>query len=143
MEEDLLFEGEVFITMSDNKKVVLTNRRLRLNNSTRFGRSHIISIMLEKISSIEIHYRSWPLFLLAGIGLVLIGLAAGTQNQGEAMMAAMLLGLVFIAVYLLTRKHIVTIASDGGAKIHFHTKGMKRASLMEFINKIENAKSKL
>jgi hypothetical protein len=141
METKHLFEGEEIITQSDDKTVTLTTHRLRYNSSS-YDKAHIISIMLEKISSIEIHYKSWILFLLAGIIIIAGGLLAGANNQGEAMSAGIFVGLILVVIYYFTRRHVVTIASDGGANINFQTKGMKRETIIDFINKIEKAKNK-
>src|SRR5690606_29599459 len=105
------------------------------------GKAHIVSIMLEKVSSIEIHYKSKVLILIFGILLVSAGLIMGANNSGTPMIFGLVLGGLFILIYLLTRKHVVSIASDGGAIIYFQTKGMKREVLLDFINKIEKAKN--
>lgn len=140
MEQKYLFERERLISQSDNNEITLTSHRIRYNSSST-GRGHVISIALEKISSIEIHYKSWILVLLLGILFVGAGIIIGANNNGEAMILVLILGGVCILLYFLTRKHVVTISSDGGAKINFETKGMKRETLLDFINKIEVAKS--
>ncbi len=97
--------------------------------------------MLEKISSIEIHYKSKVLLLIVGIILGIAGLFVGINNEGMAMVLGFVLSGLFILIYLLTRKYVISIASDGGANINFQTKGMKREFLLDFINKIEKAKN--
>lgn len=141
MEEKYLFEGESLITQSGDKTISLTSHRIRYNaNST--GNAYIVSIMLEKISSIEIRYTSWIIVLVIGVILLAGGILLGSQNNGDAMVVGIVAGLVCILLYFITRKHIVSIASDGGAKINFQTKGLKREAILEFINKIEVAKAK-
>ena len=140
MEKKYLFDGERAISESGDKVVTLTSHRVRYNSSST-GSGHVVSIMLEKISSIEVHYKSWILVLLIGILLVAGGLLMGAQNQGDAMILGIGFGGLCILAYFITRKHVVTIASDGGAKINFQTKGMKSDTLLDFINKIEVAKA--
>jgi hypothetical protein len=138
--EKYIFDEERLITESGDRRVTLTTHRVRYNSSST-GRGHIISIMLEKISSIEIHYKSWILILLIGILLIVGGLIMGVQDKKDIMILGLIVGGFCILIYFLTRKHIVTIASDGGAKINFQTKGIKREALLDFINKIEVAKA--
>ena len=140
MEKKYYFIGENAITESDNKGIILTSHRIRYQSSN-FGKAHIVSIMLEKISSIEIHYKSSLLTLIIGIILTLSGIVMGASNQGEAMILGLGIGLFFVLLYFITRRHVITIASDGGSKINFETKGMKRETILDFINKIETAKN--
>ena len=140
MDKKNLFEGETLISESDDNVITLTSHRLRYNSSSA-GTGHIVSIMLEKISSIEVHYKSWILVLFFGILLAAGGLFMGAQNRGDIMVAGLATGGICILLYFLTRKHVITISSDGGSKINFQTKGMKRETLLDFINKIEAAKA--
>lgn len=139
MDYKYILEGESIITQSKDRMVTLTNYRIRFQD-TSSGRAHIVSIMLEKISSIEIHYKSYIFLLIIGILLAAAGLFMGVNNMGRQMTLGLVLGGLFILVYLRTRKHVVSIASDGGAKINFETKGMRREVLLDFINQIEKAK---
>lgn len=140
MNTKLLFEGEEIISQSNDKQVTLTSHRVYLNSS-QFGQAHIASIMLEKISSVEIHYSSWILFLILGGLTAIAGVLSGANNQGDMMVAGLGVAGIFILLYFLTRKHVVTIASDGGAKINFKTKGMKQETIIAFINQVDKAKN--
>jgi len=139
MEKKHILDGESIITQSNDKTVTLTNYRIRFQSSGS-GKAHIVSILLEKISSIEIHYKSKMFLLIIGILLMVSGLFMGANNMGQVMVLGIVLGGLFILFYLLTRKHVVSVASDGGVKINFHTKGMKRETLLDFVNQIEKAK---
>jgi hypothetical protein len=46
-----------------------------------------------------------------------------------------------IRSYLFSRRHVVSVASKGGAKIVFFTKRIGRGSVIEFIDKIEKAQN--
>ncbi|GDX53477.1 hypothetical protein LBMAG27_25240 [Bacteroidota bacterium] len=140
MNSKLLLEGEEIISQSNDKQVTLTTYRVYYDSS-QFGKAHTASIMLEKISSVEIHYSSWILFLILGGLFAIAGLACGANNQGPAMMLGLAIAAVLILFYFLTRKHVVTIASDGGAKINFRTKGIKREAIIDFMNQVDKAKN--
>ncbi len=62
MEHTELLENEQIITESTNNVVTLTTHRVRYNSSST-GQAHIVSIMLEKVSSIEVHYKSFYFLL--------------------------------------------------------------------------------
>ncbi len=79
---------------------------------------------------------------MSAIAGVAIGMGLD-RVQNSLGMPILLGGVVCVVIYLFTRKHVVSIASDGGAKINFETKGMKRETVIGFINKIETAKHKL
>lgn len=140
METSSLFEGEEILLSSGDKAITLTNKRLRQNESSA-GRVHITSIHLEKISSVEIHFKSWILILVLGILLLIGGVIGLIQADKNVSTGAFILGGIFIVIYFITRRHLITVASDGGAKINIIAKGMKRENVLDFVNKIENAKS--
>ncbi len=118
-------ENEKLITESGNRQVMLTTHRLRYHEGTS-SNSDFTSIMLDKISSIEVKYQSNILFLIIGVITIPI-----------------VVGIVFILIYYFTRKHVVSVNPDGGKSIIFETRGMKREYLEEFIFKIESASMKL
>ena len=64
-----------------------------------------------------------------------------TQRESELSTGAYILGGIFVLIYFITRRHLITVASDGGAKINMIAKGMKRENVLDFVNRIENAKS--
>lgn len=144
MKKEHVFENEELITQSEDQLICLTTKRIRYTSKS-WGRSYLISIHLEKISSIEMRYKSWIIILLIGILLGVASLLLSTQVYGaqDIMVAGLGLSFLCILVYFITRKHVVTISSDGGATINFYTRGMKDEKLLEFINKVERAKNDL
>lgn len=120
-----LLENENIITESANKQVMLTSYRIRFRDSIS-KKSNFTSIMLDKISSIGVTYQSNVWLLIIGILTIPI-----------------FVGVILIILFFISRKHVVSISSDGGSSIVFETKGMKREFLEEFIDKIENASIKL
>lgn len=138
MESKFLLESEVIITQSDENLITLTNRRLRYSKS-EFNKAHIVSILLQHISSIEVRYSAQILYLIIGIGCIVFGigmLMAGTSDYGLIAIAG---GLGLVATYLSSRRYFIIVSSNGGSKINFHTKDMKRDVVLDFINKIERA----
>ena len=140
METKHLIEHEEILTTSADNLITLTNMRLRYQS----GNDHFISMMLEKISAIEINYTSKFWALLLGIIIIIIGggLTLTQSNDQEVGLIGVFVGVVLIIYYIATRKHVVQISAECGTKIIFFTKGMKRESLLDFINKIEVAKNK-
>ncbi len=138
MDNKYLFNNEHVITHSDGNVLTLTNLRLRYSVS-QWGKAQYVSLLLEKISSIEMHYRSKIIFLILGILAIPGGLIAGVNGDEEFIGIGIGAGLVLIILYLFSRKHYLTISSDGGGKIHFLTKGMKREKVFDFINQLESA----
>ena len=138
MDNKYLLDNEQVITQSDGNVITLTNLRLRYSDS-QWGKAHIISLLLEKISSIEIHYRSKTIFVILAILAIASGLIAGANGDEEFVGIGIGAGVVLIILYLISRKHYLTVSSDGGGKIHFHTKGMKREKVLDFINELESA----
>ena len=140
METKHLIEQEEILTTSADNLITLTSLRLRYQS----GKDHFISMMLEKISAIEINYTSkfWALLLGIIIAIVGAGFTATQSHDQEVGLIGVFLGVIFIVYYIATRKHVVQISAECGTKIIFFTKGMKRESLLDFINKIEAAKNK-
>jgi hypothetical protein len=141
MESKSLFENEKIISQSGDKSIILTNCRVQYFTKS-LGKSQYVSIHLQDISSLEVHYRSFILFLMLGILAVAVALYSGAMNLGELFVLSGIVGILFILIYFFTRRHVVTISSNGGGKIQFFTKGMKKETLFDFIDQIEKAKNK-
>jgi len=139
MDNKYLLDNERVILQSDDDIVSFTNFRLRYTAS-EFGKAHIASILLEKISLVEVHYRTKTIYLILTLFAIVGVLIAEIDNMsGGLSEAGIVLGVLFIILYLTSRKHVVTILSDGGGKINFHTKGMKQEQVLDFVNKLESA----
>jgi len=139
-----LFEGEQTLTSADGNAILLTTHRIRSNNIHGWGQQSTTSIMLEKISSIQANYISYPILLVVAALFVLIGFILGNSYQPNngATVVPIIIGILLIIVYFATRKHICIIASDGGARIVFATSNMKKETLLGFIDDVEKAKAK-
>ena len=138
--ENYLLKGEELIQQSPNNVVVLTTHRVRYH-ATSSSDAHLVSIMLEKVSSCEVKYQSSPVLLVLGAIAIVVAIVGFNQLGGVQISGILLTAaVVLIIAYFASRKHIVSIASDGGSRISFATNGMKRETVVSFINGIEKAK---
>src|SRR5690606_29826735 len=100
-------EYEKLITESNNRQIQLTTHRLRYHETPERN-SNFTSIMLDKISSIELTYYRSSIWLLI-IGIVTIPIVVG---------------IALIILFFSSKRHVVSITPDGGKPIIFETKGM-------------------
>lgn len=119
-------ENEKLIIESDNKQIRLTSHRLRYYETPK-NNADFTSIMLDKISSIELTYYKSSIWLLI-IGIVAIPI---------------LVGLILIYMFFTSKRHVISVTPDGGKPIIFETKGMKRNFLDDFVDKVEETSMKL
>mgnify|MGYP006107042003 CR=1 FL=1 len=119
-------ENEKLIIESGNKQIRLTSHRLRYYETPE-NNSDFTSIMLDKISSIELTYYKSSIWLLI-IGIVTIPI---------------LVGLILVYRFFTLKRHVISVTPDGGKPIIFETKGMKRNFLDDFIDKVEQTSMKL
>ena len=138
MNQDHLFDNERIITQSDRDLITLTNLRIRYSDDV-WGKSHVISLLLEKVSSVEIHYRSKPILLVLGILSVIVGVFLESNGAEGSIAVFGVIGFVFILLHIFSRKHFMTISSEGGSKINFHIKRMKHSKVLTFVNQLEGA----
>jgi hypothetical protein len=136
-----LLDGERLLHQSPNQVVSLTTHRVRMHRASGSA-AHIVSMMLEKVSACEIRYLSHPWLLLVGALLVVGGVLALFQRTEPGIVALLLLvGGVLLTAYFVSRHHVVSIASDGGTRLSFETKGMPREVVIGFIDNLEQAKN--
>lgn len=137
-----LLDNEEILTQSTDKTVTLTNYRIRYKES-ELKKARIASIMLEKISAIEIDYKSKPFFLLLSI-LCFIGVAFLLSFPYPNTILAfviIIIGFLLLIYYLSTRKYVISIVSDSGVAILMKIRGMKIEEITNLINYIEQAKN--
>ncbi len=133
-----LLETEKIIITSSNKEITLTSHRLRKVVGSS-GNGMLTSILLRNISSIFMISRRKNIYLF----LAILGLGGAfflmIENEAEWAIGSGVIGIVFIVLFVLSKTHFITIASAGGSKINLLTKGMKHATILDFIDKIEAA----
>lgn len=138
-----LLNNEAIITTSDDNALTLTTHRVRADFSSG-SEARFTSIMLEHVSSVQLSTRSYPVLIGIAIILILVGVAVGSDRSNNSSASAILIiaGVIAGIAYFIYRQHTCIIASDGGSRIEFSTSGMKRESLINFLDKIEEAKAK-
>ena len=129
-----LLKDEVKLDSLTNS-VLLTNYRILKEHGDKYK----ISIFLEKISSIEMHYKSKILYLILGIIACIAGLIM--QGEGaEAGLPLLVVGIVLVIAFFLTRKHVITVSPDGGKSLDIEVKGISSERVEEFLTNVQEAK---
>lgn len=134
-----LLPNEEKLITSNKDKIILTNHRIQMTDSV-WGQSFTISIFLEDISSLEIKYKSYILFIILGVICLYGGVYMAGQEESEAMIGGLVLGGIFFALWWFPRKHIISISSDGGASLNFMVQGMGDDKIADFIHNVSLAK---
>jgi len=131
-----LLQNEELLMNSDDKSVLLTNKRVVMDSKI-WGKSNKIFIFLEDISSVEVHYKSYPLLLILSV----VSMIVIVFLREIPPIAGIGLALLFAVGWLITRKHTIQINSNGGASIDIYIKGMSDETIGKFIHKLQQAKS--
>lgn len=131
-----LLKDEEKLVTSNADKIILTNYRIHLKDAGELGQSFSISIFLENISSIEVKYKSnFVLLIIAAICLI----GAFLMNS-EMQTAGLVSAAICIVIWWFTRKHIISISSNGGSSLNFEVQGMGEDKISDFIYHISEAK---
>lgn len=134
--ETCTLPGERFLKISDNGVLVLTNYRVKYDSHGQ-GASKFVTMSLDSVSSCGLVTQSRPMLLaLAAVALI----AALLQNKQELAIVLLIVATVLAAWYLVTRSAVVTISSNGGQPIVVPAKGMKRESVLAFVEEVIEAK---
>lgn len=139
METHELLDGEEIISQSNDNLITLTNYRLRYTDSS-WGRSIIVSIMLEKISSVHVKYESKPSFIWAAL-IAFIGtsyLLLKTDHTDFAMLSGGV-GVLCCIAYFVSQQHMLVILAQSPYGIQFRTSNMAKHKILLFINGLEQA----
>ncbi len=131
-----LISNESVISKSTNNAIVLTNYRL-FHNAGRFD---FASIMVDKISSIQVKHISHFWLLVSGI-LFGLGIIIGAFDYHLELfgIGSGIIGLALIILFFSTRKHVISVSPDGGHPINFTTRGMSKSEIKALISKIEKS----
>lgn len=136
--EQQLFNDETIITRTDRDEIILTSHRIRYQPS----KSNMMSFMLDNVTSIEFKYYSWPVLLAVSV-MFLIGAGVALNDGDEDIVLYLIIGAaIFGLLYFSSRRHVIKIASPSGA-FQFVVKGMGRDKVLDFVNKIEQARKEL
>ena len=139
-----LLPNEERLVSSNQDKVVLTNQRINLSDK-EWGRSYQITIFLENISSIENLYKSNVIFVLLAAVSFLVGIMTLSEVRGDngtLTFGSFVAAIFFLILWFSSRRHVVTIASNGGGKLNFTVDGMTAGQVEDFIDKVQAAQAK-
>ena len=133
-----LFPDEQLLIKSTDGGVTLTTHRIAYGYKN-VGSSYNQSIMLEHITSCE-NTNKTKIWLLIISGFFFIrGISTITNGGSGESIIIIFIAILFALFYRLTRINLVTIASPS-TKMLINVNGMKRERVLEFINKVEQAK---
>lgn len=131
-----VISGEKILLESDNGEAILTSHRVRFE-AKKWGRAHLISIMLEELCSCEIRYASKPVLLILAALSVIGGIASKSY---EGLILGIIISLILAVTFFLSRRQIISLAS-GSATIKLRTTRMGLEAAKQFIDQVEEAKS--
>ncbi len=121
------------------ENLLLTTDRVR-HSKNGWGSKDTTSILLSEVCSVSTHFRSYIfLIILAVLTLIATYFMMESSNASQYMSFGILLMIILVIAFFMTRKQILVISS-AGEKIVFETKGMKKDEIVDFIDTIEKAK---
>lgn len=126
-----LLPKETIVTRSDSDAVVLTTHRIRYQD-----KDSLTSIMLDKVSGVEMRYTRKPLFLVMSLLSVTAGAYLLVETASTVAAVFIVAGIILFFLYIDSRKHIVSIASSS-TRITFHTKSMGKEEVKRVITLLE------
>lgn len=141
-----LHENENEILTSNGGKVILTNQRIQMNDK-EWGRSHSITIFLEDISSIQVIYKTNPLFLfLSVLCVVLLPLSffssSNFYTDTKPTQILFTAAVICLTVWLVSKHRTISIHPDGGRPLEFTVGKMSKEEIEEFVEEVQLAKMK-
>jgi|APTNR8051073442_1049403.scaffolds.fasta_scaffold02011_13 hypothetical protein len=132
-----LLPGEQVVMSSEKNILMLTTKRVRFD-SEQVGSSSFVSITLDSVASCGVVTRSYPILLV----LAALAFIGGLTRASDSPMALIGAAAILVIIYFATRRAIISIASNGGDAIQAPANGMKRSSLIEFLDAVESEKLK-
>lgn len=124
-------QNEVIVKELNQKKIKLTNLRLRFYSS----RNTYTSVMLDKISLINVVYYENKKYLhysiISGLGILL---ASRFNFQLEI---PFVLAAIFYLAYIFHKKKVVSINCVDNNSVKFSVSGLSTNQLDDFIQEIE------
>lgn len=137
----LLPNEQKLITSSDDD-VILTDHRIYMTEKV-LGQSYTISIFLEDIRSIEIKYKSKLIFIVLGVLFFLAGVfLSGQSSKSELFLAGLIISIIFLGLWMITRKHIISVKSISSSSLDVPVHNMSEDKINNFVHAVSVAKQK-
>jgi len=128
-------EGEQIILSSDTEALVLTSKRVRYS-STAFGNASLVSITLDAVASCGFITKSNPIALVVAAILFVLAIV----ERGQIQLLLVIFAILCVVAFVLTRRAVLSISSNGGHSIVVPANGMSSDVLTRFIDTLENQK---
>ncbi len=127
--------------VKDFKKayISVTSKRVRYED-TSSGHTIITSMTLDSVASCGVVTESYPSFLLFGFIAMVGGILVEVDNLRLLLIAV---AFVMFIAYFLTRKAVISIASNGGDKITVPVSSVKKDTIVDIVDTIEEYKLKI
>ncbi len=133
-----LFENETLIKDFNKAYISVTNKRVRYEDSSS-GNTKIVSMTLESVSSCGVVTNSSPLLIVFGI-IAFLGIFIVKEDNMRVVLIA--IAILLFTIYFFTRKAVISISSNGGDKISVPINNVKRGTIVEIVDTIEEQKIK-
>jgi hypothetical protein len=131
-----MLPGEHVLAQSKLGVLTLTNRRVQLQTSG--ANTRYVSITHDSISSCGLVTTSQPLLLVLGILAMALGMIS--MNDKTIGPMALIVGVVMVVLYFLTRTAALLICSNGGERIHLPAQASEREALLALLQAVDCAK---
>lgn len=80
------------------------------------------------------------LLVIAALALIVGVVTVDRAYEGGLAFGGFTLAVIFLLLWLNSRRHVVTISSNGGAKLNFLVEGMGEGQVQDFVDKVGAAK---
>ena len=131
-------DQESTILESDTGEFLLTDRKVRYEIK-KLGQLNVTSILLDKITSLEIKFKSNYFFL----GFTALAFLFSFVSKFEyAPTIGIIVGIVFILLYYRSIEKVIKVSSPT-TSISLSVKNLSNDEAIEFIDEVEKAASKI
>ncbi len=120
-----------------NYGTITLNGDYIIQSYSKIGKEFLICMFLKDISSIRMDYKSNPIFILLAVIALLIALF---QYDSDYAVLCVIVSIVFVIIFFISRRHVLKISAHSGDKIFQRVHGDGSSECKEFIKKIISAK---
>jgi hypothetical protein len=134
--------NESICLTSIGNKVIMTNYRIHVSEK-KWGSAMSLTMLLENVCSVESKSKSNPIILLSSVLLLATGgflFMSPLESTSKLGMAVLALGTGLLLLWFTTRKKVVEVVSDGGARLTISVGNARDEAIKDFINSILMAK---